>query len=233
MFPLVLLLCLDWIIFRFLQSEAFFPTFFSHTNLISCVPSLSPSESLIPVAFFICLLTSFTSCEYYCSTLAFKNWALQGSLGTTEDGVECQGRDAEGSCRTRLAQSVRNAVWASVCVPDRRGGCTEWFIWEICHDHTENKTTSAHILVGFVVKRNAFYFLLGGLWSLWIGTRFQLNALWAGAHHRHCCSCRRRTWWAESLQGMTWEWGGMWKFSLLWFCVKRELQQHKHRISNA
>lgn len=29
---------------------------------------------------------------------------------------------------------------------------------------------------GFVVGRNAFYFLLGGLWSVWIGLRIQISA---------------------------------------------------------
>lgn len=181
--------------FQISPKRSLFPhLFFSYKLDLTCAQPL-PFRKLGPSC-LLCLPVNY--CEYYCSTLAFKNWVLQGSLGMTEDGVECQGGDAEGSCRTRLAQSVRNALWASVCLPDRRGGCAEWFIREICHDHTENKTTSAQILVGFVVKRNAFYFLLGGLWSLWIGTRIQLNALWAGAHHRHCCSCRRRTWWAKS-----------------------------------
>lgn len=128
----VLLLSLDRVILRFPKSEVFSLVLSSYTNLVSCEPTLSSLESLIPVAFLICLLTTSTSCNCCSNTLAFKNWAWWGSLGTTEDNVEHKGGDAEATCTARLAQSMRN----SVC--DGRRGCAEWFIWEICHDHSEN-----------------------------------------------------------------------------------------------
>lgn len=150
-FLFVLLLSLDP------QTLSAFPEvkyFSHHLSLVLCELIFS-SKTLIPIALLICLLTTSTSCYYYSNTWACKNWAWWENLRTVEDRAECEGGDAEATCRMRD------------CLPvcDRRRGCAEWFMWEICHGHTENKTTSAQILV-FVVRRNAFSFLLGSLWSI-------------------------------------------------------------------